>query len=117
MIDPFNSIFNKPLYLSVIILGVYILSSVFGIELPCKALVCGTIVFLLSIFILYILYYSYKEVQDGIESTKNFAKAIRDGTLKKMLARNPHKEGSMCLDGICSMTSDDFLEASKLKMN
>lgn len=41
-----------------------------------------------------------------------FMKVLKDGSLKKMLKRDPNVEGSKCEGGICSLTVDDFLKTT-----
>ncbi len=43
------------------------------------------------------------------EENKVFSDALKDGTLKEMLIRDPNTDGLLCKNGVCSLAVDDFI--------
>jgi hypothetical protein len=59
------------------------------------------------------LYFWYRQYTLAITSDKNFKYALENGTLAEILLHDPNKKGSMCINGICSMTANDFINTYK----
>ena len=89
-------------------------------------LICILIILILCILIIYynnnifmiialvplslVLYNIYQEYKSDDQSNEIFERALTDGTLGKMLMRDPHTEGPLCMNGVCAMTANEFLK-------
>ncbi len=68
------------------------------------------------------IYFWYKQyhpnfatqIAEQKKSNKMSECALELGTINKILLHDPNKDGSVCINGICSMTVNDFLNKNNV---